>query len=408
MQKQKGVPEAVNSSSQRVAWLQTVIPSYRLPFLKRLAEREQIDVTCFHGEGREGYSVQSVGPNLPVKSVWVKNYFWPFGGPRAAWQSGLQTLLKGRFGVVVCSEAVHDAAIWALWGLRKAFGFRLVLVGYGFRPQRTGKLVSTLRDHARMLLLRDADAIIVYTERGRDNCIAAGLPREKIFINSNTVDTELLMQAGERVSQEELEAVREKHDLNGVPVLLYVGRLLPVKRPDVLIETVRKLNAQGVACRLLVIGDGHEREALEAQAAELDNVTFLGAIYDEQELAKYFMVSDLLVIPGRVGLTCVHGFSYGVPVLTSQGGVEQSPEYDYIVDGENGLLIEEPDAELYTEAIKRTLQDEATLGALKAGAKRSALSLSMSHMVDQFVAAVRYAAGARQRRREGALEPDPR
>ena len=96
-----------------------------------------------------------------------------------------------------------------------------------------------------------------------------------------------------------------------------------------------------------------------------------------------------------MGLTCVHGFAYGVPVLTSQKGVEQSPEYDYVVDGENGLLIEEPDAELYAEAIKSTLQSSARLEQLKAGAERTAKSLSMSHMVDQFVFAVRYAAGDR-------------
>ena len=291
----KDVPTTV--SPLRVAWLQTVIPSYRLPFLKRLAQKEQLDVTCFHGEGNKGHSAQSVGQALPLESVWTKNYFWPSGGPRVAWQSGVGTLLRGRFDVVVCLEVVHNAAVWVLWALRNVFGFRLVLMGYGYRPQRTGKLVSTLRDRARMTLLRSADAIIVYTERGRDECVAAGLPEEKIFINSNTVDTEMLMQVGEQTSQAELEAVREEHALKSCPVLLYVGRLLPVKRPDVLIEAVRNLNMQGVSCRLLIIGDGHSRNALEAQAAELPNVSFLGAIYDEKELAKYFLISDLLVIP---------------------------------------------------------------------------------------------------------------
>ncbi len=378
----------------KVAWLQTVIPSYRVPFLKRLAQKEQVTVVCFHGEGNKGHSVQSVGQELPVESFWTRNYFWPFGGSRVMWQSGLRTLLGGRFDVAVCSEIVHNAVVWVLWGLRNVTGLRLVLLGYGYRPQMTGRVVSTLRDRARMVLLRSADAIIVYTERGRDECVAAGLPEEKIFVSKNTVDTELLMEVGERVCPEDLEAVREKHDLS-CPVLLYVGRLLPVKRPDVLIEAVRTLNQQSVPCRLLIIGDGHMREALEAQARELPNVSFLGAIFEEEELAKYFLVSDLLVIPGRVGLTCVHGFAYGVPVLTSQDDVEQSPEYDYIVDGENGFLIKEPNAGLYAEAIKRTLQNGAVLAQLKAGAKRSASALSMSQMVDQFVSAVRYAAGGR-------------
>ena len=385
----------MSGSPRRVAWLQMSVPSYRMPFFKKLAQRDRVDVTCFHGESKDGYGAPSVGHDLPVKSVWVKNYFWPFGGSRAAWQSGLGTLLKGRFDVVVCLESVHNASVWALWGLRKVFGFRFVLVGYGYRPQQTGRLVSTLRDKARMTLLSSADAIIVYTERGRDACVEAGLPGEKIFVNSNTVDTEELRRAGERVCPQDLEAVRETYGLNGRRVLLYVGKLLPVKRPDVLIEAARKLCAQDAPFHLLIIGDGPAREALEAQAAGLPNVTFLGAIYDEEELAKYFMVSDLLVVPGRVGLTCVHGFSYGVPVLTSKRGVEQSPEYDYIVDGENGVLVEEPDAELYAEAIQRTLQDDATLRGLKAGAERSAASLSMSHMVDQFVSAICYAAGDR-------------
>ena len=383
---------ARSSGRVRVAWLHTAIPSYRVPFLQRLAERSELEVDCFHGEGREGYNVTSVGRELPTGSVWVRNIFWPFGGGRVLWQTAFWKIVRGRYDVVVCSESVHNMTVWALRLAQAWAGFRLVLIGYGYRPETFQGRLSPLRDSARMDLIRAADAILVYTERGRQTLLDEGVEPEKLFNYSNTLDTEMLMNHAANVDPGTVTSLRQRYGLEQGRTLLYVGRLAPVKQVPSLLAAVRQLNERGTACQLLVIGEGHESEALRASASDLPNVHFLGAIYDERELAHYFMTADLLVMPGRVGLTCVHGFAYGVPVVTSRHDVEQSPEFDYVDSGYNGVIVDKPEAELYAQTVEALLADKARLAQLSRGALQTAETLSMRNMVEQFSAAMTYSA----------------
>ena len=375
----------------KVAWLSNVIPNYRLPFLTRLAQRREIEIVCLHGESKKGFTAESVGKNLPVEGVWVQNYYWPLGGKRLIWQTAVLPIIKGNFDVVICIESVHNLTTWVLWSLRKLFGFRFVLIGYGYRPQQTSVFVAKVRDLARMLLLRSADAILVYTREGKEACVAAGLEADKIFVSYNTLDTEKLAALSQKVTEADLAELCSEYGLHDRAVLLFVGKIVAEKRLDVLLDAVRELNSKGERVSLLIIGDGHERKVLEEKAKDITDVFFLGAIYDELELARYFELAELLVIPGRVGLTCVHGFSHGVPVVTSKGGVEQSPEFAYIVHGENGILLDTPSPHLYATEILAVLRDEQRLNDLKVGAFKAASSLGMQPMVEEFVKAVNHA-----------------
>lgn len=375
----------------RVAWLLPVIPNYRIPFLKHISKVSQLKMTCFHGEGKKGVSVRSVGPDLPVKSIWVRNYFWPLGGARTLWQGGIARILRGPYDAVICPEAVHNIENLIILLLQWAHGKKVIIYGYGFRPGNKNGLAAIFRNLARKLMLKLSDAIIVYTERGYKKCLHMGLSPERIFISGNTLDTKYLMSLQQCILQDELESLCRKFNLAEKNVLLFVGRLSSVKRLDVLIKAFRQL--QGDLKNnwvLLIVGEGKEKRNLLKSIEGLNDVYYLGPIYDERELTKIFMISDLLVIPGRVGLTCVHGFCYGVPVLTSRTDVEQSPEFDYIEHQKNGFLIDKPCPDEYARAISDLFNNPHALEIMGRYARETAQSLTMSNMVQAFVDAVKF------------------
>ena len=98
-------------------------------------------------------------------------------------------------------------------------------------------------------------------------------------------------------------------------VVLYVGNLLPVKGPDVLIEAAARLAAGGAAFDLHVIGRGPLRESLERRAAEAGlagRVHFHGPMPHDR-LPDWFRAADLLVLPSR---------SEGVPNVLRESGVD--------------------------------------------------------------------------------------
>jgi len=298
-------------------------------------------------------------------------------------------LTTKEYDVLVVPEVVHNLTVWMIAVLHRLFGKRMILFGFGYRQLKAG-LFGRVRERVRRFLLMRSDAIICYTERGRNACVEMGIDSKRVFVSQNTVDTEYLQSLGETVPTSDTDRVRREIGIGTEPVLIFVGRLVPEKRAEILIDTVRELDSRGVDLSLIVIGEGNERSRLERHAAGMERVHFVGAEYDEYRLAVYFMVSDLLVVPGRIGLTCVHAFSYGVPTVTSSDrAVDQSPEYDYLDDGKNSVIVSHPDVAAFADALVQILESEETIRSLRTGAKEAANRLTMANMVDQYLAAVK-------------------
>ena len=101
----------------------------------------------------------------------------------------------------------------------------------------------------------------------------------------------------------------------------FVGRLIPAKGLSVLVEALREIKEQ--KWRLLIVGDGERREAIEKQLSLyglLERTTFVGAVPYE-ETPKYFSEIDMLIVPTRTtkkireqfGRVIVEAMSSGVP-----------------------------------------------------------------------------------------------
>src|SRR5262249_28222999 len=121
------------------------------------------------------------------------------------------------------------------------------------------------------------------------------------------------------------------------PVIGYIGRLVPEKGVDVLVEAMAPLDA-----RLLVVGDGASRGALEAQVSAWPRgkARFVGAVADT-EVPEYLAALDALGLPSRPTTTWAEQFGHvlieamaaGVPVVGSSSGA--IPE----VVGDAGVII---------------------------------------------------------------------
>lgn len=165
----------------------------------------------------------------------------------------------------------------------------------------------------------------------------------------------------EKHEEEELRhAVRAKHSLKDDEiVLLTVGRLVVVKRWDVVIDAVKKLKDDGIKVKLLIIGDGDYRPTLEKQVKKLDiqnEVVFAGMVTDRRELASYFLAGDLLLFPSTFdtsGLVTIEAAAVGLPTLI----VEGSSSAEAIIDRHNGYLCD-GSAEGFAEGVKRVFSDK--------------------------------------------------
>ena len=367
---------------------------YRLPFLRMLRQRRSdISLTVYAGQALPGFGAPTEPlHDVPIPIKPVVNRFWPRGRHRVAWQSGALAMLRSDAQVLICDEIVHNLTVWLIAFVHRFFGKRLILIGFMTRGTGTG-FVARVRRGLLRLLRRSADALISYTETGRSALEAEGWSMEQVFVSYNTVDTEALERISDSITEQEVAELKTQLGIDR-KVVLFLGKLIPEKHVDVIVEALELMADPPI---LIVVGEGPERARLESLAAGSPaRVIFTGAIYDEQEVARYLALSELLVIPGRVGLTCVHGFAASRPcITTSRAGVDQTPEFDYVSDGENALVLPGLEPRMHADAVARVLGDPALLGHLRKGALATAQRLRIDAMVDGYAAAVEFAARPR-------------
>jgi glycosyltransferase involved in cell wall biosynthesis len=141
----------------------------------------------------------------------------------------------------------------------------------------------------------------------------------------------------------------------------FVGRMLPAKGLGVLVEALSQLKQE--SWRLLLVGDGPERETVEQELAAhglLDRVRFTGAI-DYQHVPEFYGQMDVLVMPTQTtkrvreqfGRVLVEAMASGVAVIGSTCGA--IPE----VIGRAGVVVRENDPGALAQAIRRMLSDRA-------------------------------------------------
>lgn len=178
-------------------------------------------------------------------------------------------------------------------------------------------------------------------------------------------------------------------------VLLFVGRIQPLKAPDVLIKAAAQLvnDQPGLREKLVVLvcggpsGTGLEHpESLAELAHELgiaDIVRFIPPA-NKHELVTLYRAATLVTVPSHsesFGLVAIEAQACGTPVIAARvGGLSTA-----VRDGISGRLVEGHDIDTWAEVISSTISNESLLAKLSAGAVAHAANFSWEHTTDKLL-----------------------
>lgn len=189
---------------------------------------------------------------------------------------------------------------------------------------------------------RGARAVICVGSRLASDSIAElGLDPSRVVVIPNTYDVARFSH----VSRVRGPVVR----------ILSVGRLSHEKGHDVLLRAFARMAVGGAPVRLMLVGDGPERRALESLAQELgiaSSVEFTGVLLDEA-LAAEMRAADLFVLPSRsegFGVALIEALATGLPVVATRSGGPQD-----IVQGGDGVLVEPGDVAALAEGLSEVV-----------------------------------------------------
>jgi glycosyltransferase involved in cell wall biosynthesis len=244
---------------------------------------------------------------------------------------------------------------------------------YGYHDAgRTALYVALER-----LAARWTDRIVTLTELGTEQHLARRIGRAAQYrvVPSGVPTAELRGRAPAReVARARLGLPRDAFVVAGL------GRFVPVKGFDLLVAALPTLAAGVPTARVVLIGDGPERAALEAQATRLGvrgRLLITGATPD---IATGLAAADALAAPSRnegMGRALVEAMALGLPVVGAEvGGIPA-----VVTDGETGRLVPAGDADALAAALTALGLDPALRAKLgtAAAARAESFSTDVAH-----------------------------
>ena len=170
--------------------------------------------------------------------------------------------------------------------------------------------------------------------------------------------------------------------------ILYVGRLLPRKGVDLLVEAFNQLCAHRNAT-LRIVGEGSDLARLQQMQspAARQRTKWVGKVTNDQALRQYAQ-ADVLVLPSRYepwGLVVNEAMAAGLPVIAHH---RCGAAIDLIEPGCTGLLLNELSATAIVTALDRCAEDLVSLRCMGRAAQKRVQEWSFDRTVDGFMAAI--------------------
>ena len=213
--------------------------------------------------------------------------------------------------------------------------------------------MKTWRGRLRFWAIRRwADVVVALTDVMRAEALQIGVPPERVKILNNGIDASAYeFDAAARL------AAKQQLGLQENTVALFVGRLDPVKSLPTVIEAMKSTRQRSPKLRLVIVGDGPERGALEEQAKSLgveDVVQFAGS---QKNVNLYLKAADLFILPSfteGISNALLEAMASGVACLATPVGGNK----EVLDQGKYGVMVPVANVEAWADALIEYGNDE--------------------------------------------------
>lgn len=297
----------------KVLYIQRVLPTYRAEYFLELAKADQIVLHVSAGQPIAGESIEVIEslPGVDLEHGHNRYYFQNGTSYLGFHRKELLPLLeRTRPHAVICEANPRFFGINRL--ARACRKNKIPLIGHGLGTMRLSGSNSPLRTVWHKIFLTAFDGLIAYSSKGRDDYQAAGFAKHRLFVAVNAVRTGASMPP------------LPIKPLGGIPRIAILGRLIPSKRPELILEAAKHVRTKFQLC---FIGEGPLKDTLTkvAIASKVDAI-FTGHL-DGSQLRQALETCHLCVLPGLGGLAIQDAMASGLPVIVADG---DGTQFDYV------------------------------------------------------------------------------
>ena len=368
------------------------MPHYRAQVLSALQESLSAELVVYSPPNWEWqHFLEPGGDDIRFQHKRIKAKWFP--RKKLLWLNYFKILAKeGRPDILILRHWVRHPLLIPFLFWCRIRGIRVVVWGQGFSRNRSFRPYCNVFDALNLLIVKLGRAYVGYSDAVIE-ALARYEKREKLFVARNTLNLKPLDSIIEELESEGKASVKQRIGLDRADYLIFVGRLQKRKRVDFLIAAFLEIVKAKHDVGLLIVGDGPEREDFKKhiEGSGSNDIRLLGAM-DFRESSPYLFCSDVMVIPGWLGLAVNHGFRFGLPVVTCAGndnGTGHPPEIEWLQDGVNGKVSKSETPVEFGRDILEALRERKTLG--HNAREFYEKNLSAERMIEGFKCAIDYA-----------------
>lgn len=361
------LPAACWKRSVKVLIIQRFAAAFRKTLFEQIGEK--VDLSLIVSDEAPEVRSDSAVKNVTVQTSQYHDFLAGAVHIQRGVIAAIETLKPE---TVVLTPTPRNLTNFAITRHCRRRGVRVVGWGMGRMPNRPpGR--QKLHDLLVGALMRRLDHMICYSSAAKAYYMSLGMPRHKLSIAYNGIDT--LEDAG-RCAKNSGTATEGRIEV------IAVGRLIPQKNFEILIEA---LGGQ-LGFHLNIVGDGAQRKELEELAANRQcSVTFHGYKAGE-DLRALLTASDVFVLPSLGGLAIHEAMLAGCPVIC---GTADGTEYDLVVHGRTGFHLQNMTSKELRAVLVRARNGEFDLVEMGTLARRFVLQRrSRPQLLRSFLAAL--------------------
>jgi glycosyltransferase involved in cell wall biosynthesis len=379
------MPEPFRRHPLRVAWVGGEPTPTRVPHLQALAARPELDLTVFYATQtyqQRTWSIRhpeaTILEGITIPATRLLHHDYPV--TPSIWRH----LQRGRFDlVVIAGWAVFAAQAAIVWCRAHGVPYLLNAENHLREPRRLW--VRKVKGLVLPFVVPQAAGMLVSGTLAREHALYYGARPERVIVFPNTPDVPVLTGRADALRPGR-DDVRSRFGIDhDVIVVLQVGRLIPVKGVDSLVESVAQARRQtGLPIRLVVVGEGPEKAALEALSAQCGVPLTLTGQLEGDALIEMYVAADVFTLLSRRetwGIVVNEAMAAGLPlVLSSAVGASG----DLLETNGNGILVRPDDVPASAAAIAALAADPGMRAVYGARSREIIQDWGFDRSLDEF------------------------
>jgi glycosyltransferase involved in cell wall biosynthesis len=368
------------SSSQKLPLVliaQPEVQHYRIPVFDLLAERAR-DRYRFEvwGQLENGKAYKGEARDYLHHTPYLRQSL--FGVLTMKWPELLAHVERLRPDVVVVVANIRNRTSWQLPSVVRRISAACVgwdkAYGYSSFPQwARARLMSRM--------YRKFDQMIAYGNQAADAMVKVGVPRNRIYVANNTIDTRSIFEQ-DATFRAAAASLREREGLVDKKILLMICRLNPDKRPGDVLDAWPQLRELDPNLVLVIAGSGELADELKTRCVKIDpeRTKFVGRLPAGEDYT-WIAASDMTIQCGAIGLAINQSMAFGKATIVAD---EPGPDSEIVEHGVTGWRYPRGDLTKMVETVGAVLKNSSERERItNAAREQMRTKITIENMVEQ-------------------------